>query len=83
MTPRRRGGTRNGSITGRLETFSLASEDEQRAWKANWDPIWLLQLHNTVKISAYGTTITLGKVTGGGTCGNCDIVDIHALDAAA
>jgi len=70
----------DGSIAKRFMPFEMASEDDTRAWAENRSNFSSLYLRQTLKINAHGKPITLGLVRGGGTCGNCDIENINALE---
>ena len=72
----------DGSIVKRIKPFEPANEDDKRAWEEKSPSFSSLYLYETLKINAHGKTTTLGLVQGGGTCGNCDIEDINALESA-
>ena len=72
----------DGSMAKRIKSFEPANEDDRRAWEDRRPSFSSLSLNQTLKISAHGRTATLGLVQGGGTCGNCDIEDINAIESA-
>jgi uncharacterized protein len=71
----------DGSIARRFLSFEAASEEDNRAWK-DANPESLYHVSGVLKVDYHsdGTVDTLGLIEGGGTCGNCNIVDIAAQE---
>lgn len=67
----------DGSIGSLIQSFHTPSPEEERLWNANAAGS-SLYLHQTQTVRSKGVERTLGFIQGGGTCGNCDIVDLVA-----
>lgn len=52
----------DGTIGKRIKPFESASEDDKRVWAENRSRFSSLYLHQTLKITAHGKSITLGMV---------------------
>lgn len=70
----------DGSIKKRFLPFRAASEGERKQWGATNSPSSGLYVTSTLKVNYQGTQRTLALIQGGGTCGNCDIVDLASKD---
>jgi uncharacterized protein len=69
----------DGSIAGRFLRFEPATAEDDKRWKES-HPDQFLNLHQVLRIKHQGRTRAIGMLIGGGTCGNCDIVDLDAKE---
>lgn len=76
------GAVNDGTIGKRFQSFQAATQEEQKIWKESQPNLSMLYVNQTLKINSNGYVRTLGLIQGGGTCGNCDIVDIAAKETA-
>lgn len=70
----------NGLIVNDIKEFRLASETERKTWQQANPDMSGLYLHRMLEIDYDGDNKVerLGFIQGGGTCHNCDIVNLAA-----
>jgi len=66
----------DGSIKNRFINFKPASDNERTAWEDRYSQFPTNSLSDVLRLKHNRYEYHLGYVVGGGTCGNCDIVDL-------